>query len=172
MNKQGEDVLYLDFDGVLHPECVFIDAYRGVHLRGAFGRALFENAEILVCELAPYPAVKLVLSTSWVRVLGYDSARRRLPIELQARCVGATFHSRHHRSVQEDGTGPFTAPLRGEEVMADVKRRTPHRWLAVDDTDEGWPLEARDNLVLTHPFSGIRASGVRERLRLALLRFT
>ncbi|ATU63322.1 HAD domain-containing protein [Piscinibacter gummiphilus] len=166
------DILYLDFDGVLHPESVFIDAHRGIHLRGAFGRRLFENARVLIDELEPYPSLRLVLSTSWVRVLGYDRARGRLPHELQQRCIGATFHSRHHRTGKEDGVRPFPTALRGEEVLADVGRRRPRRWLAVDDTDEGWPQDARNNLILTHPFSGISASGVLERLHLALRRFS
>ena len=164
------DVLYLDFDGVLHPEGVFLDAYRGIHLRGTFGRSLFENAHLLAGELAPYPNVKLVLSTSWVRVLGYDKACAHIPLELRVRCIGSTYHSRHHRPGR-NGSG-LRAPLRGEEVLADVARRNPRCWLAVDDADEGWPPAARDNLVLTHPFSGISAPGVLKRLRAALMRFS
>jgi len=166
------DILYLDFDGVLHPESVFSNARLGIHLRGAPGRALFENAQILLDEIDPYPGVKLVLSTSWVRALGYDGARRQLPSRLQARCVGATYHSRHHRPGREDGfRGLAPVPLRGEEVIADVRRRTPRRWLAIDDTDEGWPIVERTNLVLSHPFWGIGDPDVLQNLRTALRRF-
>ena len=171
--EQQKDILYLDFDGVLHPECVFVDARRGIHLKDAPGRQLFENAEILVDELEPYPSVKLVLSTSWVRALGYDGARARLPGELRARCIGATYHSRHHRPGSEDGfRGFFSSPLRGEEVLADVGRRQPHRWIAVDDTDEGWSPLVRCNLVLTHPVHGIGDPEVLQTLRHALRRFS
>src|SRR5687768_9353226 len=83
------DVLYLDFDGVLHPEAVFLDAYRGIHLRGTFGRSLFENTHILAGELDPYPNVKLVLSTSWVRVLGSDSACGYIEVQFPCNVQGA-----------------------------------------------------------------------------------
>ena len=128
--KTRLDVLYLDFDGVLHPESVFVSASRGIHLRDAPGRQLFENAQTLNEELRPYPNVKLVLSTSWVRALGYDRARARLPSELRERCVGATYHSRFHRPGREDGfRDVVAAPLRGQEVLADVQRRRPSRVL-------------------------------------------
>lgn len=166
------DVLYLDFDGVLHPESVFVNARQGIHIRHAPGRTLFENAQILMDELDPFPNVKLVLSTSWVRHLGYDGARSRLPERLGARCIGATYHSRHHRPGREDGfRNAVPAPSRGEEVLADVTRRRPHRWLAVDDTDEGWSVEARGNVVISDPTFGISAPKVRQALNRELSRF-
>jgi hypothetical protein len=167
------DVLYLDFDGVLHPESVFVSSRQGIHIRHAPGRTLFENAQILVDELDPFPNVKLVLSTSWVRHLGYDGARRRLPEELGARCIGATYHSRHHRPGREDGfRNLMPARSRGQEVLADVTRRRPHRWLAVDDTDDGWSAEARGNVVISDPMFGISTPKVRQVLHRELARFT
>jgi hypothetical protein len=166
------DLLYLDFDGVLHPESVYVNSRQGIHLRDAPGRNLFENCQLLIEELARYPHVKVVLSTSWVRSIGFDRARGRLPLPLQARCIGATYHSRFHQPGREDGARSLRpAPLRGEEVMADVQRRRPHKWLALDDTDEGWPDEERNNLILTHPFYGISAPTVRQALHAELGRF-
>ena len=165
-------VLYLDFDGVLHPDQVYSSARRGIHLRDAPGHALFENAHLLVDEIRPYVGLKIVLSTSWVRVLGYDGARGRLPRELRDRCIGATYHSRHHRPGREDGARALMpVPLRGDEVLADVRRRRPTRWLAVDDADEGWPQVERSNVVISHAFEGIGSRGVLETLRAALRRF-
>jgi len=167
-----QDILYLDFDGVLHPEGVFVDARRGIHLGDAPGRQLFENAQILVDELKPYSGVKIVLSTSWVRALGYDGARARLPEELSSRCIGATYHSRFHRPGRDEGfRGLVRVPLRGEEVLGDVGRRKPRRWIALDDTNEGWPPTAASNLVLTDPYFGIGAPAVLQLLRSALRRF-
>jgi len=127
---------------------------------------------LLIDELHPYPHVRLVLSTSWVRSIGFDRALSRLPAELRERCIGATYHSRFHRPGRDEGRrGISLAPLRGEEVLADVHRRGPRKWLALDDTDEGWTIEARDNLILTHPFFGIGAAAVRAALHAELRRF-
>ena len=46
----------------------------------------------------------------------------------------------------------------------------PTSWLALDDTDESWPLLAGDNVVITHPVAGISAPQVLAKLSLRLLR--
>jgi len=64
----GMKVLFTDFDNCLHRS----DAYRT--RRGIVpadpNAVLFEYAPILELLLEPYPDVNLVLSTSWVEVLG------------------------------------------------------------------------------------------------------
>ena len=64
--------LFLDFDGVLHPDEVYRVGGRIV-LR-VDGFSLFEWSSILDELLAPYPGTQIVLSTSWVRILGFDEA--------------------------------------------------------------------------------------------------
>lgn len=80
--------LFLDYDGVLHPDAVYREGERVV-LR-ADGFCLFEWAEILGALLAPYPPLQIVLSTSWERVLGFHAARSHLSESLRRRLVGAT----------------------------------------------------------------------------------
>ena len=167
----GLKVLYLDFDGVLHPESVVCTRRHGIRLDGHPSRALFENAPYLIEALAPYPDVNIVLSTSWVRARGYQFALQQLPAPLQRRCIGATYHSRWHRPRRDEGfRDVYPVPLRGEEVRADVHRRMPVRWLAFDDTDEGWaPFD--EHVLLTDPVEGIGSGVVLELLRVKLLRF-
>lgn len=75
-----QQVLYLDFDGVLHPAPVYRHHKRGIYFGVEHsGHKLFENVSALVAALAPYPAVSVVLSTSWVHVLGYSRARSFYP---------------------------------------------------------------------------------------------
>ena len=83
-------ILFLDFDGVLHPD----DAYlvRGRPVLRAEG-ALFMWASPLAALLDAHPQVQIVLSTSWARELGFSRARRFLPDTLRARVIGATWHS-------------------------------------------------------------------------------
>lgn len=157
----GEPVLYLDFDGVLHHENVLWTPRRGI-FAGPPGFELFEHAALLDELLRPYPTVRIVLSTSWVREVGYSRSVKRLPPGLQARVVGATFHSEMDKVL-------FSQKTRGQQVIEDVARRRPRGWLALDDTDEGWPSEARRNVLLTDEQMGIGESGMRERIAAALL---
>ena len=89
-------MLYLDFDGVLHPDAVYRYRRRGIVLCSP-GRALFDAAPPLAAELARHPDVRVVLSTSWVRVLSYSVALARLPPPIADRVIGATWHSHMHR---------------------------------------------------------------------------
>ncbi|MDP1870810.1 MAG: HAD domain-containing protein [Gallionella sp.] len=70
-------MLFLDFDGVLHPNEAFMTK-TGVVLR-CDGHNLFEHAELLADLLEPYPTVKIMLSTSWVWTLNFKKAKARLP---------------------------------------------------------------------------------------------
>jgi hypothetical protein len=99
--------------------------------------------------LAPYPLLKIVLSTSWVLRYGYSATAKRLPKNLRDRAIGATFHSRHMH------LDDFRWMPRGQQVVEDVLRRRPREWLALDDNEEGWPAEQAHRHVLTHPYEGI-----------------
>jgi hypothetical protein len=157
-------VLYLDLDGVLHPEDVWRAPGRLPFVRSPAGHELFEHAGLLVELLAPYPAVRIVLSTSWVRVLGYRRTIAFLLPALRVRCIGATWHRRM-------SPNQFEHTSRGEQVLDDVARRTPKMWLAIDDDQEGWGPAAVTHLVATDPILGIAEPAVLGRLRAALARF-
>ncbi|MFG6728525.1 HAD domain-containing protein [Burkholderia pseudomallei] len=158
----GGVVLYLDIDGVLNPESVYRSRKAGPWIFGAPGHRLFEHADLLADLLEPYPHVRIVLSTSWVRV--YRSVRkvaRKLPPRLRSRVVGATYHSRMDPA-------EFVAAPRGMQVWADVLRRKPTDWLALDDDYLHWPAWCRDNLVRTDPMLGISEPGVLAELQTKL----
>jgi hypothetical protein len=65
----GGRVLYLDLDGCLHPDAVYEKpgSGGGPFIFGYPDHRLFEHARLLEDVLAPYPRVRIVLSTSWVR---------------------------------------------------------------------------------------------------------
>ena len=84
-------ILFLDFDGVLHPDEAYL--VKGRPVLRAEG-ALFMWAPLLVGALKNYPGVQIVLSTSWARELRFTRARSFLPPELQQRVIGATWNSR------------------------------------------------------------------------------
>jgi hypothetical protein len=158
----GQHVLYLDFDGVLHHEDVRWVLKRGAYMN-APGHKLFEHVGLLEELIEPYPQLKVVLSTSWARVYSCYGAAKRLPPGLRERVIGATWHS-------EMSEHAFTHKLRGKQVVEDVMRRRPLAWLALDDTDEGWPPEVTDHVLITDEKLGISAPWIAERIAVALAR--
>lgn len=146
--KASQKILYLDFDGVLHDESVYFHPRRGIYIETA-DRSLFEWMPILEELLAPYPDISIVLSTSWVRVRDYEFARKQLSPSLQARVIGATFHS---RVMQE---ADFMRKSRGQQIAEDVARRAPESWFALDDDYLDWPSNLRDMLIRTYGDKGI-----------------
>jgi len=148
-------ILFLDFDGVLHPDAVYLKKGRPV-LHGA--GELFQWAPHLSSALASHPNVAIVLSTSWARVLGFDRARGALPELLRQRVIGATWHSKMGRSV----FGGFRLPecwwdqvSRYQQIAGYVRRAQLTEWVAIDDHGEAWADEHADNLVWTNPDKGI-----------------
>ena len=154
----GEDVLYLDFDGVLHHENVLWHPNVGAYLSAPDGYVLFQHAQLLENILVPYPNLKLVLSTTWVVRYGSTQAAKNLRPALRSRVIGATYNSRMNLQT-------FRETPRGEQVWSDVCRRKPRMWIAVDDNAEGWPAQALENLVLAHKHQGISDPDVLERLK-------
>lgn len=144
----GQLVLYLDFDGVLHHEKVLWHPKRGAYLCAPSQYELFQHADLLVKLLKPYPHIRIVLSTAWVRSYGCANTAKRLPIELRKRVIGATFHSH-----MDDGL--FVETPRGMQVWRDVVRRNPKDWLALDDDYVDWPAWCLGNYVRTHESDGI-----------------
>lgn len=143
----GELVLFLDFDGVLHREQVLWHPKRGAFAAPP-GFPLFEHAELLAKLLEPYPSVRIVLSTAWVRRYGCYRTTKLLPVDLRERVIGATHHSRMNQA-------EFVEKTRGQQVWEDVLRRRPRGWIALDDDPEGWELELRNHVVLTDERYGI-----------------
>lgn len=148
----GEFVLYLDFDGVLHHEDCRWSPKKGPYLspwlKPEDGYSLFQHISLLEEVLDPYPDLKIVLSTSWVRSYGCEGAAKRLSQSLKSRVIGATFHRR--MDLREFMNAP-----RGLQVWADVLRRKPKDWIALDDDYLHWPAWCLDKYIKTHPALGI-----------------
>lgn len=141
-------VLFLDYDGVLHPEQVYRVRGQGIVLK-ADDHNLFEHSGILAELLEPHPRVQIVLSTSWVSVLrSFDATKRYLPKRLQERVVGATWHSTMDQ-------WDWNRMSRYDQIAAYVVRHRLKRWVAVDDDACGWPRYKLHFLVHTRASEGL-----------------
>lgn len=156
----GERVLYLDYDGCLHPADVRVDILAGL-CTDVPNHAVFEHVGLLEELLEPYPNWRIVLSTTWAFRYGMERARAFLPTSLHRRVVGSTC----------DYAGPgFERLARGAQVANDVKARAPRDWVAIDDDTRGWPMRAEGRFVQSDAVDGIAAPAVRARLAAELSR--
>jgi hypothetical protein len=97
--------------------------------------------------------------TSWVRMKGYSWVRRRLPEGLKERVIGSTWHSRFDRdSIEMDW---WHEASRYRQILRDVERRSPERWLAIDDDLEGWPTTHIAQVVPCDPLLGLASDATR-----------
>jgi len=149
-------ILFLDFDGVLHPDAAYLEKGRPVlRAEGEF----FMWAPYLVEALAEHPDVKIVLSTSWARSIGFSRAKGYLPEDLRKRVIGATWHSGMGKS--EFGGWSHAASTwwddasRYQQICRYVERARLDDWIAIDDDDEGWAKSAGHRLIRTDPDKGI-----------------
>lgn len=145
-------VLFLDFDGVLHPDPC------------PDRRRLFEHAPTLAAALAPFATLQVVLSTAWRTDLTLVELACHLPRPLRARLAGAT------RRFSEIDCAPALVPYRRQaECQHWIDHERPGApWLALDDRASGFEPYC-DRLILTRSDTGLDVSTL-NRLRFALMR--
>ncbi|KGC61358.1 HAD domain-containing protein [Burkholderia pseudomallei] len=168
-----DSILFLDFDGCLHPDDVY--HVEGKPVLRTEGAKLFEHADVLADLLTPYPELRVVLSTSWVRVLGFNQAMEYslirgltqaqgyLPIPLKSRVIG-TIYENCTDYVEWAGLTRF------DHIFRYVNRRGIASWLTLDDDSNGWPEAFRENLVWVNRRLGLGERRVREELEEKLAR--
>lgn len=151
-------VLYLDLDGVVHHEKVLWHPGKGIYLSPyeAAGHALFEWLPI---ALESYPAVALVLSSTWCIRPGYSTTLKRFPASLRSRFIGGTHHKRVH-GVDPWNQAMFRGTPRGVQIQEDTQRRKPRHWIALDDDFEDWPVAYRHHLIACDGTTGLSDRGV------------
>ncbi|WP_216661773.1 HAD domain-containing protein [Niveibacterium sp. COAC-50] len=155
--RNARKVLFLDFDGVLHPWDVYPSPHDGQPYLEGSGH-LFMWAPILEGILQDHPDVKIVLSTSWARdaSVRYAGAKAALPKGLQARVVGAVLLHRF-------------SDTRYRLIAEFAKRRGFNEWIAIDDDTDGWPASEINRLVATSHHEGLGNPAAQDRLRQLLV---
>jgi len=129
-------ILFLDFDGVLHPLFVPVGPRRG---RAYEGPTLI-HADLLSELLAPHLGdTEIVIASNWARRLSSQEICQLLPRPLSDRVTGSVW--------DEHAT---TSLSRYELITGWLLRHRPNhsdRWLALDDDARGWPDSERRHLV-------------------------
>jgi hypothetical protein len=136
-------ILFLDFDGVLHHENVTLKkckspssvhwlkehekkylTHTGYLVQGA---NLFEHCERLEAALAPFPFVRIVITSTWRIHFHFDDLKRFLSPGLASRVIGVTpaVFSRDGACQRSREIGSYLRVNKIENVV----------WIAIDDTD-------------------------------------
>ena len=157
-------ILFVDFDGVLHPDAAYL-----VHGRPELRAEgeLFMWAPLLELVLSDHPGVRIVLSTSWARELRFTRARDWLPASLRARVIGATWHSGMSQDLEGFGALRLTwwdRASRYQQIRRYVDRAGVSDWVAIDDQPEGWVDADRDHLIQTDGNLGLSDPAVLRKL--------
>ena len=141
-------ILFLDFDGVLHPDRSPVDK-------------LFCRLGLLQEWLRRRPGVDVVISSSWREAHPLDELRSFFDDDMQSRIVGVTPNLKVGDWAQVDGEFPPTRFGRQLEVLQWLRTSSePWRpWAALDD--QAWmfrPLEPR--LVVCDPAIGLASENL------------
>jgi len=142
-------VIYLDFDGVLHHQEVYMNAEGYIFMdapQREAGRRLFEWCHLLATLLRDKPQVQIVLSTTWARKIGMQSTIRSLMERLDANVIGSTFEARID-GANDEALEHFLNLSRSQQIQRDVARRGIKNWIAIDDDFAGWPAHSADRLI-------------------------
>ena len=172
MENKKRKILFLDFDGVLHPSEVYRNPDGRIFLDPEFeddGHFLFEHCNYLIKileEVETVRPVEIILSTSWVEQLGgLEPAKAWLPPELQRRVVGAVWNG-----LIDVDDNLYTCLSKNRLIQ--IKRYCKSRdlkldeWVAVDDSLDGWAVHVGypNNLVLTNQYFGLGIKLVQDEL--------
>ncbi len=159
--------LYLDFDGVLHPDNVHNTEGRPELMKP--GR-LFDHAHILEEALAYHGEVRIILSTSWVGAFGFEATLAYLPPKIRERVIGSTWFE--PAAVGMYSMLRFGDLTRFQQILAHAENNRITNWLALDDlhsNSQDWPEKYSKHLVLCHPDKGLGDPEAQASLNTALL---
>jgi hypothetical protein len=139
-------LLFLDFDGVLHPvgEKVLDGNFRLIANAG-----LFIWRPILEQILEPFPSVRIVVSSDWRRLFDDENLIRLLgPLGIRFAGVVETY-----------------GVSRAAEIRTEAGRRKASNWLAIDDHPSVAEAGKTDRRFLAcSPDTGLSDAGVQLRL--------
>ena len=143
-----DPVLFLDFDGVLHPETV---PCFDEHLRYISHEDALCFIPILVDLLRHYPDLKIVVSSDWRGVFD-DRNLQKLLGPLGERFIGVV------ESVSRS---------RADEILAEAARRGVEQWLAIDDHPSVAVAREKGNerFIVCDPETGMSSTAVQEELK-------
>jgi hypothetical protein len=144
-------IVYLNFDGVLHPDSVvYREGCRPTVV--SEDTAALEHVDVLSNLLAPHGEIKLVLNTWWTFYLGLDACIRLLPAPLGCRVIDSTLGP----APNYDGL-----PNRSDEAEKHITQQGRRRLIILDHSNARYRVELLSHLVLVDPDLGLASETAR-----------
>lgn len=146
-------ILFLDFDGVLHPD------YENYDLPDI---ELFCNLQRLEETLRDFPDVDIVISSMWRFQFTLDQLRTRFSPDIATRIIGKLLQSEYFDL-------NYVRARREKEILRWLvdAERTTEPWVALDDCAWNFQLYL-DHLVVCNGYTGFNEQA-QARLRTVLL---
>lgn len=137
-------LLFVNFDGVLHPNAVHF-IRKNTPVLDAPGHRLFESNSVLEKIAADFPGLRLTLNTWWTYTVGLDECLRRLPTALSTRVTGSILP---HSSLCS------TLPHR-VSMASNAAENAKVPVLMLDHADARYPKNLRHRAFLLDPQVGL-----------------
>lgn len=117
-------------------------------------------AQLLIDLLKLHPEISIVLSTPWVRHLGFSRTKAALPESLRKHVIGSTWQyvmAPDSGSALSDSENWYDNATRYEQIARSVMCAglSGRKWVAIDHSDEAWPLEMKRHLLKTDRKKGL-----------------
>jgi hypothetical protein len=156
LHSSSQRIIYLDFDGVLHPAGIRRH-YETGELSCDDGLPLFRWLPILGNLIGAHN-VSIVLSTSWVFTFGFEQTMRYLPPSIANRVVGATWVETEDSALKYQ----YLRQFRCDQILEDVTRRRllKSEWLAIDDDLDAVTQSLKPQFAACLPTKGLSDPGV------------
>ncbi|MFM0390389.1 HAD domain-containing protein [Paraburkholderia phytofirmans] len=155
-------VIYLNFDGVLHPDHVMYGEGCTPSVVTT-GHAALEHVGLLAELLEPYSEIQIVLNTWWTFYLGLDACVEMLPPPLANRVDDATIgYASSYNS----------PPCRAIEMERHIARHRQGCFIILDHNNARYRPELLPHLLLLDPNDGLGALAARRSVARRLMRIT
>jgi len=136
-------LLFLDFDGTLHPNWTFTTNARGRPVAQPYAGPCLVEAERLTMMLAPYAEhLQIVLSSWWAYTRPLGEVRALLPDLLASRVIDGVWLPHWMDRYRAESISRYACIQLWRE-----HRQHIGPWLALDDDDRDWPAAQRHHLV-------------------------
>lgn len=144
-------LLFLDFDGVLHPLWEPTpdndSTLERIHGAKAYTGPFFVHAPLLAELLRPIlPEIDIVISSTWGRKRDLATLQGLLPDELASRVKDAVHHHLPPLEAYDKGKDLISRWAEIAWYREYVRPDIGSRWLAIDDDNSGWPPTAAKHL--------------------------
>ena len=140
--------LFLDFDGVLHPDRYSLTNYDPD--RVFKNNEIFSQAPLLADLLTEYPC-QIIISSSWRFTHSLEEMKEKLPKSIAKNFIGAT---------GEAYVGPHPRYNEIKEYLIS-SNKSLFSWRALDDSKIEFPNGCTD-LILCDPNTGIASKQIQE----------